>query len=265
MSEALPDVIAGLAAPGRLLAFCDETDLTNEPTSTMVGNIHLHAALVMQSDGYAAFASVLAAALRTYGVSEFHAVDIVNNGKRSVWRHREKADRLAALKTVCDALCASEGHIYYVHISKQQHEELLDKWPDADIDPDHKIAVKTRFRELVAALLDTSTPAAVIADKAKNKPGVGLATIEGGDHLLGGGIILAHSHDVLGLQLADAAAYVIGRYIRRRDGIAATIEDAGEEALDAFDRLVAETVGRLVGRVHSLLNQPVLHGQAAST
>lgn len=189
----------------------------------------------------------------------------MNNGKKSVWQHREKADRLAALQTVCDALCASEGHIYYVHISKEQHAELLAEWPDADLDPDHKIAVKTRFRELIAALLDKSTPAAVIADKEKNKPGLGLATIEGGDHLLGGGIILAHSHEVLGLQLADAAAYVIGRYIRRRDGIAATIEEAGDEALDTFDRLVAETVGRLVGRVHSLLSQPVLHSQAAST
>lgn len=263
MTGTLSTVIAGLGTPGRLLAFCDETDLTKEPTSTMVGDIYLHSAAIMPSDGYAAFASELAAALQTFGVSEFHAVDIVNNGKKSVWRHREKADRLAALKTVCDALCASEGHIYYVHIPKEQHEELLAKWVDADLDPDHKIAVKTRFRELVAELLDTATPAAVLADKEKNNPGLGLATIEGGGHLLGGGIILAHSHEVLGLQLADAAAYVIGRYIRRRDGMAATLEDAGEEALGAFDRLVAETVGRLSGRVHSLLSQPVLHCQPA--
>lgn len=263
MTDALSTVIAGLATPGSFLAFCDETDLTKESTSTMVGDIHLHAAVVVPSDGYAAFAWELAAALQRFGVSEFHSVDIVNNGKKSVWRHREKADRLAALKTICDALCASGGHIYYVHIPKQQHEELLAEWPDANLNSDHKIAVKTRFRELIAALLDTETPAAVIADKEKNKPGLGLASIEGGDHLLGGGIILAHSHEVLGLQLADAAAYVIGRYIRRREGMAATVEAEGEEALDAFDRLVAETVGRLVGRVHSLLNQPVLHRPAA--
>lgn len=263
MTEALTTVINSLATPGGFLAFCDETDLTTEATSTMVGDIHLHAAVVLPSDGYATLASELHAALKTFDVSEFHAVDIVNNGKKSVWRHREKADRLAALQTICDALCASEGHIYYVHISRNQHEKLLAEWPDADSDPDHKIAVKTRFRELIAALLDTETPAAVIADKEKNKPGFGMAKVEGGDHLLGGGIILAHSHEVLGLQLADAAAYVIGRYIRRRDGMAATVKDVGEEALDAFDLLVADTVGRLVGRVHSLLSQPALHCQAA--
>lgn len=263
MTEALSTVVAGLAEPGQFLAFCDETDLTEKPTSTMLGDIHLHAAVVVPSDGYAAFASALATALATFGVSEFHAVDIVNNGKKSVWRHREKADRIAALQTICDALCASEGHIYYVHIPKEQHEALLTQWPNTDLDLDHKVAVKTRFRELIAELLDTETPAAVIADKEKNKPGLGLVTVDGGSHLLGGGIILAHSHEVLGLQLADAAAYVIGRYIRRRDGIVATVEEAGEDALDDFDKLVAETVGRLEGRLHSLLSQPALHCLAA--
>lgn len=64
-------------------------------------------------------------------------------------------------------------------------------------------------------------------------------------------------------QLADVGTYVIGRYIRRHDGMTAVVADAGEEALNPFDRLVAETVGRLTGRLHLLLSQPVLHGLAA--
>lgn len=263
MTQALDAIVSDLAAPGRFLAFCDETDITKAPTSTMRGDIHLHAAVVIPSERYADFASGLAAALHTFDVAEFHAVDIVNNGKKSMWRHREKGERLAAMQTICDALCASEGHIYYVHIPKEQHDELLAQWPDADLDPDHKVAVKTRFRELIVSIFNTETPAVVIADKEKNTPGPGLVTVDGGSHLLGGGIILAHSHQVLGLQLADAAAYVIGRYLRRRDGINAVIEEEGEDAIEAFDRLVAETLIRLTGRFHSLLSQPVLHCVAA--
>jgi len=226
----------------------------------MVADIHLHAAVVLPSDGYAGFASELAPALQAFGVAEFHAVDIVMNGKKSVWRQRDKADRLAALQLICNALCACRGHIYYVHVPKEQYDGFVSELPLGALITDHKVAVKTCFRELIADLLDTPTLAIVVADKDKNTGGLGLAEFEGSAHLLGGGIILAHSHEVLGLQLADAAAYVIGRYIRRRD----TMIAVGNEAeFDDFDRIVAETVGRLHGRLHSLLTRPALHCQPA--
>ena len=259
MTETLSAIVADLAAPGHLLAFCDETDLTREATSTMVADIHLHAAVVLPSDGYGALAASLAAALETFGAAEFHAKDIVNKGK-SIWRDRDKAQRLAALRTICDALCQSGAHIYHVHIARAQYHEIAATVPPGVLDADYKAGVKTRFRELVAALLDTPVPAIVVADKERDTAGLGLAKFDGGDHLLGGGIILAHSHDIGGLQLADAAAYVVGRYLRRRDRMIAV----GDEAdLDDFDRLVAETVGRLNGRLHSLLSELLLHCEAA--
>ncbi|TGS87414.1 DUF3800 domain-containing protein [Mesorhizobium sp. M3A.F.Ca.ET.174.01.1.1] len=257
MSNTLAALVGDLMVPGRILAFCDETDLTKEATSTMVADIHFHAAVVLPSEDYGPLTAPLAAALQEFGVAEFHAVDIVNNGKKSVWKERNKADRLAALGTICDALCASSGHVYYVHVPKAQYDYYASLLP---LSGDHKTGVRTRFRELIAEMLDTPTPAIVIADKDKNSKGLGLAKFEGSDHLLGGGIFLAHSHEILGLQLADAAVYVIGRYLRRRDGMTAA---ADEDAMDAFDRLIAETVGRLDGRLHSLLSNPALHCQAA--
>jgi len=253
-------LVADLAAPGRILAFCDETDLTLEATTTMVADIHCHVAVVIPSDDYGALAASLSAALAGFGVAEFHATDIVNNGKRSVWRERAKADRLAALQMICDALCVSGAHLYYVHIAKSQYDGFAAALPPGSLDPDHKVGVKTRFRELIADLLDTPTAAIVVADKEKNTQGVGRAAFDGSGHLLGGGILLAHSHDVPGLQLADIAAYVVGRYLRRRDRMVAVSDEAD---LDDFDRVVAETVGRLHGRFHSLLSDPPLHCRAA--
>jgi hypothetical protein len=256
MIETPSAIVANISKPGRILAFCDETDLTKEATSTMVADIHLHAAVVLPSDGYAAFVSELALSLKKFDVVEFHAVEIVTTGTKSVWKNRDKANRLAALQTICDALLASCEHIYYVHVPKQQYAGFVAELPQGALPPNYKTAVKTCFRELIASLLDTPTPTIVIADKESNKPGLGLAKVDGGNHLLGGGIILAHSHEVLGIQLADAAAYVIGRYIRRRDKMI----DSG---LDDFDQIIAETVSQLHGRIHSLLTKPALHCQAA--
>ena len=262
MTHTLSTLIAELAVPGRILAFCDETDLTGKDgTSTMVAGIHLHAAVVLPSGGYAALAASLAAAHETFGVEEFHAVDIVMNGKESVWYERSPEDRLAALTTICDALDACGAHVYYVHIPKGQYDQFVAALPPGTLPEDHMDAVKACFRASIVAFLDTATPAIVVADKDKNTKSIGLAKVDGGDHLVGGGIILAGSEQVIGLQLADVAAYVVGRYIRRRDGMIAKAEL--EEKIGDFDRVVAETVGRLHGRLHSLLAEPVLHCQAA--
>lgn len=260
MIDTLETLTAELALPGRILAFCDETDLTGtEGTATMCANIHLHAAVVLPSGGYGTISASLEAALAAFGVDEFHAVDIVNNGKKSVWYKRSEADRIAALTTICDALHASGAHVYYVHIPKGQHDGFVASCPPGTLPEDHKEAVKACFRAAIAGLLDTIAPAMVVADKEKNSKSIGLAKVDGGDHLIGGGIILAASEQVVGLQLADAAAYIIGRYIRRRDGMIAK----GDAPIGEFDRIVAEAVGSLHGRLHSLLNEPVLHCEAA--
>lgn len=46
MTDALSTVVAELSTPGRFLAFCTETDLTKESTSSMLADIHLHPAVV---------------------------------------------------------------------------------------------------------------------------------------------------------------------------------------------------------------------------
>jgi len=262
MIETLSTLVAELAVPGRILAFCDETDLTGKDgTSTMVAEIHLHAAVVLPSGRYAALAASLGAALEAFGVAEFHAVDIVNNGKKSVWYERSPEDRLAALTTICDALDASGAHVYYVHIPKEQYDGFVATLPPGTLPADHTDAVRACFRASIVELLDTATPAIVVADKDKNTKSIGLAKVDGGDDLIGGGIVLAGSEQVIGLQLADAAAYVIGRYIRRRDGMVAKAE--GDEPIGAFDSVIADAVGRLHGRLHSLLSEPALLCEAA--
>ena len=262
MTTTLSSLTVELAVPGRVLAFCDETDLTGkEGTATMRADIHLHAAVVLPSDGYGVLAASLAAALEAFGVEEFHATDIVNNGKKSAWYERSFEDRLAALTTVCDALDASGAHVYYVHIPKEQYDGFVAALPPGALPEDHKDAVKACFRASIVAFLDTATPAIIVADKDKNTKSIGLAKVDGGEHLIGGGIVLAGSEQIIGLQLADVAAYVVGRYLRRVEGMVAKVE--GDEPIEAFDSVVADAVGRLHGRFHALLSEPAVLCEAA--
>ena len=83
MTDILP---ADLAAPGRNLAFCNETDLTAEATSTMVADFYFHAAVLLPSNGYGALPLRSPKRLRRFGVAEFHATAIVNSGKKPAWR-----------------------------------------------------------------------------------------------------------------------------------------------------------------------------------
>ena len=61
-----------------------------------------------------------------------------------------------------------------------------------------------------------------------------------GTFLVGGGPIVARSGDVAGLQLADLAAWSVGRYIRHR-------ERFNQAAATPFDQIAMTVVGRLDG------------------
>ena len=63
----------------------------------------------------------------------------------------------------------------------------------------------------------------------------------------------ADSASVAGLQVADAALYAIGRYLRRRDGIV-----AGHA--DAFDEIAMTMLAAMTGRIESLLTEAGEHG-----
>ena len=97
--------------------------------------------------------------------------------------------------------------------------------------------MKTVFRTSIVSHLAGHAPALVVFDKDKNNPGPTREPLPGCDHLVGGGIVRAASHDVPGVQLADVAAYAVGRYLRRRDAI---IDDK-PNAVDAINMEMLES------------------------
>jgi hypothetical protein len=238
-------ILAGIADPGRTLALCDETDLTIAATSTMVAEIHAWVAMIMPSEAYSSLRDALVGYQAEHGVPEFHGNEIVNAGKKSAWSDTAYDRRIDAYRFACALVTTHATELRYVHISAGQYAEWMTAYP-GQLPSSHKDAVKASFAEHIVDYLAGHAPAMLVFDKHKNNPGPTIESVTGADYLAGGGILRASSQDVPGLQVADIAAYAVGRYLKRRDNI---IADTANE----FDHVSMEMVAALPGRVRSLL------------
>ncbi len=246
MTVAAIEVLDQIARPGRTLALCDETDFTQCPTTTMVANIHAWVALVTPSDHYAALAAAVLAYQAEHSLPELHGNEIVTPGSASTWNAIAPDVRLAAYEFACGLITAHAAEVRYVHISEAQYATMVARHQNALLPKTYKRAVKAVFKTSIVAHLSAYAPALVVFDKEKNNAGPTLEQIAGATHLVGGGVLRAGSHTVPGLQLADIAAYAVGRYLRRRDGILAGTGNA-------FDMVGMTLIGDLQSRFMSLL------------
>lgn len=247
-SGAMTPAAAALAdrtLPGRTLAFCDETDLTSAATSTMVADIHAWVALILPSDAYPEVEGLVLAYQAENALPELHGTEMVNPKSGTPWKAVPDDVRLDAYRFACKLIAAHAIDLRYSYISKGQYAELTAGAPKGAVPASHKAAVKTVFRKSIVSHLARHAPALVVFDKHKNNPGPTLEPLPGCNHLVGGGIVRAASHDVPGVQLADVAAYAVGRYLRRRDAII----DATVNAVDAINMAMLEG---LSGRFHYL-------------
>ena len=241
-----PDaLLASIAAAGRTLVFCDESDLTIETTSTMCAEIHAWVGLEMPSHAYSALANAVSCYQADHGVPEFHGNEIVNAGSKSAWKLQSFERRLDAFRFACDLVIEHAASLLTVHIAAEQYQVWVD---EGQVRPgSHRRGVKEVFAKSIIEHLADRAPALLIFDKDKNNPGPTLLPVPNAHHLAGGGILIADSNAVAGLQIADVAACAIGRYLKRRDRLL-------DDTANAFDRVAEKMLEDLPRPVHSLLD-----------
>ncbi|MBT2188627.1 hypothetical protein [Sphingobium nicotianae] len=249
MNANLDAILQDLAAPARVLAFCDETNLTEKPTATLVANLRLQVGIVVSSEVYGPVAEALGTFLTAHGLPEFHATEVVNPKAGTPWRDVPFALRLDAFERLTQALGMAGSRVPYLYLSKQDHDGFVAQCGGL-ITADYKRSLKTVFLSSMAEYLAAPTPVLVI-DRDKNTPGPVLHPIENAGNLLGGGAISVESHKVIGLQIADMAACAVRRYLLKRDAIY-----AGNGS--PFDEVAAQAVASFEGRFELLLDaQPL--------
>lgn len=245
MTADLEAILQDLPGPGRTLAFCDETNLTEQATATLVANLRLHVAVVAQSEVYGHVAEALGTFLEVNGLPEFHATEVVNPKAGTPWRDVSFDLRVEAFERLAQALDMAGSRIPYLYLSKQDHDGFVAR-SGGLITADYKRSLKTVFWSCMADYLVGST-AILVIDRDKNSPGPVLHAIQFPGNLLGGGAISVESHKVVGLQIADMAAYAVRRYLLKRDALYAG--NGGP-----FDEIAAKAVASFEGRFELLLN-----------
>ena len=244
MPANLEAILQDLPMPGRTLAFCDETNLTEQATATLVANLRLHVGIVVQSEVYGPVAEALRTFLKANGLPEFHSTEVVNPRTGTPWRNVPFDLRLEAFERLTQAVNMGGSRIPYLYLSKQDHDGFVAR-SGGLITADYKRSLKTVFLSCMAAYLARPMPILVI-DRDKNTPGPVLHPISNPGNLLGGGAISVESHKVIGLQIADMAAYAVRRYLLKRAVL--YIGNAGP-----FDEIAARAVASFEGRFELLL------------
>lgn len=244
------DAVATLAAatePGRRLVFGDDTGVGHAPG--MMPDVEVMAAVDMRSEDYAVVAATIAAFLAEHGLSEFHATDVAGGRRGTAWAAAGMAVRLEAFRVMRDALTDGAATLLYAHVSRRQYEGMRRELQDMGIPLNlgWKAALTRAFlRSLIDEAASGPRPTLIVVDQDRPLPEPVVDRSERAPFLVGGGVIRARSSDAPGLQMADMAAYCMGRHLRRRGR-----HKIGEA--DAFDEIAAETVAGFAGRVRHLL------------
>lgn len=241
--EASAALLDELLVPGRRLVFCDDTDLDGKAVAALEPDIRILVAVQIGSEAYAPAAAQISAYLAGLGMPEFHSTEIAIPKSNSPWKSVPTEQRIEALAWLGTLFGTLDAKVSYARIPKAQFHELKAQAQDlGTVGVGFKSGLKRVFlRCLFEELEQADEPGMIVLDQEgiTNEP-----TVEHwpeGKFLVGGGPIVAPSHDVPGLQLADLAAWSIGRMLRHRErfneGVATPFDQVALEVVAGFDGL----------------------------
>lgn len=227
-----------LAIAGQTLVFCDDTDIAEQPVATLQPDLRILVAVQMPSENYAALDATLTAALDQYGVQEFHATDIASGNHG--WKGRSEEERASALTFVADQLATYGGRIGAVWLPKGQYPQIrkdAEKLGKVGVGFKHGLR-RVLVRSVVERLATGTRPAMLWLDQDNPLAEPKVEHWPEATFLVGGGPVVAPSHLVRGLQLADLAAWSVQRYQIRRasfdDGAVTEIDKVAMSVVAAF-------------------------------
>lgn len=227
-----------LAVAGRTLVFCDDTDIAGQPVAKLRPDIRILVAVQVASESYAALDAAMTAALDQYGVDEFHATDIATGNR--AWKGRSEVQRAAALAFVAEQLSIHAVRIGAVWLPKEQYPQIR-----KDAEKIGKVGVgfkqglrRVLVRSVVERLAAGSRPAMLWLDQDSPQARPKVEQWPEATFLVGGGPIVAPSHMVRGLQLADLAVWSVQRFQVMRasfdNGSATAIDKVARDVVAGF-------------------------------
>ncbi len=246
MTIDLPEI---LLKPDRVLVFCDDTDIAQQPVASLQPDLRILIGVQLMSNDYGTLSEKIQSWLEANGATEFHATDIVSG--KGAWKTKSLAERQAALEFVASAFT---GHLVRVDAlwlakgSYAAHKEEAEKLGKVNVG--FKGGLRRVFlRCLMERLSTEALPAVLVLDqeKAQTNAVVDNSWPEGA-FLVGGGPVTAPSHLVPGLQVADTMAWAVNRYLTKRP-----LFDSGKQS--GFDQVALELIAAIPGKLKNVLDE----------
>ena len=231
-------LIDHFAVAGRTLVFCDDTDIAGQPIAKVRPDLRILVAVQVPSENYAALDAAMTAALDQYGVAEFHATDIATGNR--AWKGRSEEERIAALAFVAEQLSIFAERVGAVWLPKGQYPQIrkdAEKIGKVGVGFKHGLR-RVLVRSVVERLAAGTRPAMLWLDQDSSLAGPKVEHWPEATFLMGGGPVVAPSHMVRGLQLADLAIWSVQRFQTMRsgfdDGTATAIDKVARDVVAGF-------------------------------
>ena len=201
-------------------------------------DLRILVAVQVASENYAALDAAMTAALDQYGVAEFHATDIATGNR--AWKRRSEEQRATALAFVAEQLSIHAARIGAVWLPKGQYPKIrkdAEKIGRVGVGFKHGLR-RALVRSVVERLAAGTRSAMLWLDQDNPLAGPKVEHWPEATFLVGGGPIVAPSHMVRGLQLADLAIWSVQRFQVMRagfdDGTATAIDKVAQDVVAGF-------------------------------
>lgn len=213
-------ILGELAAPGRLLAFVDESIIPGKPLSFLMADYRVMVATLMHSEKYSEAESELKIRLEAVGVPEFHGRELFRPGGASLWRGVDEEKRRELAQFMFRVLLDRVEQIPFISLSGEEFEEKLKHQLPQAVQK-VKAAHETCFYNILVPYLRLQQGgAALVADAFKDATNeLRVWSVASPFGLYEEGLIEADSRYSIGLQIADWAAYSYTRRMRSAERI----------------------------------------------
>ena len=249
------DINAELFRVGITLVFCDDSDIAEQPVPSLRPDLRVLVAVQITSDSYRSLNEAIASALTRFNVHEFHATDIATGN--GAWKERSENIRLEALRHLADLFSQYALRVGAVWLPKQQYPTLRQSAKRfGRVNAGFKQGLKrVLVRGLAERLAAGTRPAMLWLDQDKPICEAKVEDWPEARFLVGGGPIVAPSHSVSGLQVADLAAWSVQRYLVRRNRF-------DNDSASDFDHIALEVVAGFPGGLDDLRGDDYLYDWA---
>ena len=243
-------ILAGLPAPGRLLAFVDGSQTPVKSIGNLAGHFYLMCAVIKPAGNYVKMKKLIAgkSGLLPRGALEFEAARIVDPGS-SAWQKHSVKKRIDTLKVLYDLLHRYAEAMVFGYISAEPLDARMQaRLPAALGGKQTKINLEAAFFSGLMPHLKTLNRevGVVMNSDVETRSGLHIQPVARSPDMYQGGVLRVGASWEIGVQLANLAAYTFNRHLQLRDPGA-----RGRTGL--FDDVIMDAMERLGPLFHNVL------------